>query len=82
MLYDYDEDEQSRNGAKNPKGYSPMPKQNDTASAPAARPRLIQRLRGSGPSELHPLIFLEARWWGFSCASARPMSTTWAVTPR
>ena len=60
MLYDYDEDEQSRNGAKNPKGYSPMPKQNDTASAPAARPRLIQRLRGSGPSELHPLVFLEA----------------------
>ena len=23
MLYDYDEDEQSRNDAKNPKGYSP-----------------------------------------------------------
>ena len=70
MLYDYDEDEQSRNGAKNPKGYAPLPKQDDTASAPAARPRLIQRLRGSGPSELHPLVFLEALLVGvFVCIS-------------
>lgn len=58
MLYDYDEDEQSRNGTRSPKDYAPMPKQNDTASA--ARSRLIQRLRGSGPSGLHPLVFLEA----------------------
>ena len=60
MLYDYDEDEQSQNGTKSPRNYAPMPKQSHTASAPAARPRLMQRLRGSGPSELHPLVFLEA----------------------
>lgn len=60
MLYDYDEDDQSRNGTKSPRDYAPMPKQSHTASAPAARSRLIQRLRGSGPSGLHPLVFLEA----------------------
>ena len=60
MLYDYDEDEQSRNGTRSPRDYAPMPKQSHTASAPVARSRLIQRLRGSGPSEIHPLVLLEA----------------------
>ena len=60
MLYDYDEDEQSRNEAKSSKEYIPMPNQDGMVSAPTARLRLLQWLRGSGPSEIHPLVYLEA----------------------